>query len=1097
MIIDKEIKESIKRLIRKSSQNSIYELECIIGNLNRDINTRDDFVNILKRIKGKSRFSRMVQNNSLLISFQNENSPYSAITKHLSRVSISGNGLISEYARTNSLKNIIENVIFENKSYDNYSKDRLIDDNFNLRFNLKKEEELDYNSVQITNLVREWKQIDKYFRKKLTYTFYEEENDFKIDISIISSSKKFTYSKTLQESDVLKNKYISYEIEIEYIGNKKENIKSLLNFNYNNNNVVIGKKEKEKKKEVEDYQNYILDKYLDIINILLRAKQKSLFVIGIKDKIKVNKSFKELIKSDIDTYLPQPIDLEPQNIVELPILNYFGNDYDKNIRMDYAVTTKADGMRYLLFIDKDGKCYFKGRDSDKDEINSYKYTGTQIKDFSNSLFDGELISKTMDGKFIQNYYIFDAYIVKGLNISSYIFGDKKDSKSRYFYVNKLEEHFAKSDSVLQEENIESSYLLKIFKKNYFYGNQSDKIKDKLKEMSPKNIDKIKNKYDSKIFESINKILKKCNVKYGGTLEDGHLYSYPLDGLIFQPVNLGVNQNKVGEKVKKIGGTWKSVFRWKPPHELTIDFKVKFNKISATNSNQEFFYKDNKYIQATLFCKMWNTDIHRHILACKLINNGENIKQYNEDYAFSPHYPYNGKMDKTGKLNDITSQIYLKLDTNGNIRCKNGDIINDGNTIECGYDMNREERFRWIPNNIRPNKTPNSYMTAIGSWKLINNPIHINMIKGEQIIENNYTYYNKQSSNETASMRKFNNFVKGEIIKRGLISNGTKSKKILSPKSKYGIKGKNVMDLACGKMGDFLKYCLNGVDKLVGVDIMPDNLFNIDNGAGVRLLKTFSKDSRCKSLVNNTMMILGDCSKDIISGDAASDALNKYYLDIIYGRLQPKSGKLSRMFNIGINGFELVVCNFAIHYMFNTQDTLDIFLSNVKRNLNVGGYFVGTYLDANEILKSMGEKNKIEGYYYTNKVTKSTKSNKEKKSSKSIKNNDNKLIWSIEKVDHNKKLCDNEYINQKISVYMDTFYEAFDENLVNKDFLESQCARFGLELIDTKLFNDSQDSLFNEFKKENNKDYMNIDNNEACKQWTSFHRWFIFQKIAEK
>ena len=81
--------------------------------------------------------------------------------------------------------------------------------------------------------------------------------------------------------------------------------------------------------------------------------------------------------------------------------------------------------------------------------------------------------------------------------------------------------------------------------------------------------------------------------------------------------------------------------------------------------------------------------------------------------------------------------------------------------------------------------------------------------------------------------------------------------------------------------------------------------------------------------------------------------------------------------------------------------------------------------------------------------------------------------------------------------MDTFYEAFDENLVNKDFLESQCARFGLELIDTKLFNDSQDSLFNEFKKENNKDYMNIDNNEACKQWTSFHRWFIFQKIAEK
>ena len=79
--------------------------------------------------------------------------------------------LITKQNRKDELNMLIAE---EQEKYDNYSKDRIIDDNLNLRFNLKKEEELDYNSTQITNLIREWKQIGKYFRKKSTYTFYED-----------------------------------------------------------------------------------------------------------------------------------------------------------------------------------------------------------------------------------------------------------------------------------------------------------------------------------------------------------------------------------------------------------------------------------------------------------------------------------------------------------------------------------------------------------------------------------------------------------------------------------------------------------------------------------------------------------------------------------------------------------------------------------------------------------------------------------------------------------------------------------------------------------------------------------------------------------
>ena len=59
-----------------------------------------------------------------------------------------------------------------------------------------------------------------------------------------------------------------------------------------------------------------------------------------------------------------------------------------------------------------------------------------------------------------------------------------------------------------------------------------------------------------------------------------------------------------------------------------------------------------------------------------------------------------------------------------------------------------------------------------------------------------------------------------------------------------------------------------------------------------------------------MMLVGDCSKNLANGDAANDDLNKYYIDVLYGRIKPKYGKLSRMSGVGLNGFNLVVCNFG-------------------------------------------------------------------------------------------------------------------------------------------------------------------------------------------
>jgi len=1121
MDFSNEEKDNIKKLIRKSSTNPLLELECIIGNINKDINTKDHFVDVLKRLKRK--FTKMTSNNVLLIYFPKENNKYMAITKHIDRVVINGNGLISHYAKTNKLNAILEQTIFETKTYDNISKDRIIDENYNIRFNLKKEQDIDCNSNNIVNLVKEWSKLGKFFRKKQTFTFYEEENDFQIDVSIISSNpKNIPVANTLNESKVLENKNITYEIEIEYIGNKKPGIKEKFEGTYHkNNNIDRIQKEKEQKDNT-DYQDNILSKYITIIRTILQAKFKTLFIVRYDEKIKVHSAFQKLIKNPINTYFPFVVDLEHPNLMQLPILNYFTNDNDYNIRMDYAVTDKTDGIRYILYINSNGKCYLKGRDSTNGEINSYIYTGTIIKEYANSIFDGELIDKTLDGKFIQNFYVFDAYIVKGENITKNIFGTNSKPSNRYYHVCQLEKHFEKSDDIMQEETIPSIYMLKIFKKVYYYGNTSDTVKEKLKDINlndKKILAKIEGKYDTKIFDSVEKILKKCNVEYGGMLEDGHMFSYKLDGLIFQPVNLGVNQNHIGEDVNKIGGTWRSAFRWKPAKELTIDFMVKFNRNSTNPKEyQEFYYKNNKYIQGTLFCKMWKTNIHKNMMAFKLINTGDNFNKYDEDMPFSPLHPYGGQL-LDDKLYDKTSQIYILVDNKGQMRCSNGDIINDGVTIECEYDFKRDDEYRWVPKKVRPNKLPNALMTASGTWRMINNPIKSSMILGKEPINNTDYYYNKQQSTETKAMRDFNNFVKDDIIRRGMSGKSKKSKK-KSKKEKIKTNSnttddsdvgsdvdvdsdvdsdtefkkddfsldsstlgeKSVLDLACGRFGDFFKYCKHGATKLVGMDISSDNIFNVEQGAAVRVLKSINQNQFCKPLVSNTMMLVGDCSKNLANGDATNDDLNKYYIDVLYGRIKPKYGKLSRMSGVGLNGFNLVVCNFAIHYMMNDYDSLHSFLENVKESLVSGGYFIGSCLDGELIVDSLKDDTKIEGYFKSS----SSKSNK--------KDSSNKLIWRIEKVNKSEKLFEEDFVGQKVKVYMDTFFDAFEENLVNMKFLVGEAENYGLQLVDSKLFIDKQDNLFNDYKKDKPEYHKKIEANASIKEWLSFHRWFIFQKI---
>jgi hypothetical protein len=543
--------------------------------------------------------------------------------------------------------------------------------------------------------------------------------------------------------------------------------------------------------------------------------------------------------------------------------------------------------------------------------------------------------------------------------------------------------------------------------------------------------------DTKIFDSCRRILQKVNVKYGGLLSgDGHLFTYSIDGLIFQPVKLGVGQNFEGDVVDKIGGRrWASNLKWKPEIHTTIDFKVKFNKEIGTNKPVIIYHDERRYIDATLFMKLYIRDKEmKCYMALKLLNEGEITDYYPEDYPFNPVYPTLIERADDGTPINMASTIRLPIDKNGAVKTEHGDLIEDGMIVECRFDVAAPIGFQWIPSSVRNDKKdPNAANTALTTWNLINNPISTKMITttGESADTTvGFIYYKGAKMNrsqfESTPMNNFNNFVKSSILFRGL-------------KDKQKAR---VLDLGCGKLADFKKFARLKVDTYIGVDVAPDNFINRDDGAAVRALQinlpgNREPDNAVQQLAKRAFLILGTLNKNLLDGSAALDPMNQYYLDVLYGRYKPMGrGKLETIYGLGLSQFHLALSSFNIHYFLNSQEDFHQFLLNVQENLKDQGHFIVFCLDGKEILKSMGDRRSIQGGN----------------------------VWSItvpEDIDTPMSFEKTPY-GHKIVAYTDRFFKPTEEYLVDIDFVEQECLNYDLKLVDSKLFNDDIDDLYDNY-----------------------------------
>ena len=325
-------------------------------------------------------------------------------------------------------------------------------------------------------------------------------------------------------------------------------------------------------------------------------------------------------------------------------------------------------------------------------------------------------------------------------------------------------------------------------------------------------------------------------------------------------------------------------------------------------------------------------------------------------------------------------------------------IRDDIIVELRYSENefkfvkvREDRTKEYKNG---NKVyGNSYKVAVENWELINRPVTEKMIIGKEKIP--FFAEERRDTSKIAIMKKFHSSIKYNLY------------------LEYASSADWNMELAIGRYADLPKWIKAGIKNIVGFDIDRNALYE-----GEQLLENIITSKKYKK-VPKIYTTDADVSKN----------------------LTQKISELNNFFKLKIkdNYFDVISCQFGLHFFLETEDTFQIFVENVKKYLRKGGYFIATTSDGNLVNKLFLENG-----------IKPNESFDIKK--------DGSTLFSYRRL--YKETTDNRLLNtgQEISVYIDSIGSVNKEYLVNLDYVEDTFKKNGLKKIKITYF----EKYFNSF-----------------------------------
>ncbi|KAL2483619.1 mRNA cap guanine-N7 methyltransferase 1 [Forsythia ovata] len=163
------------------------------------------------------------------------------------------------------------------------------------------------------------------------------------------------------------------------------------------------------------------------------------------------------------------------------------------------------------------------------------------------------------------------------------------------------------------------------------------------------------------------------------------------------------------------------------------------------------------------------------------------------------------------------------------------------------------------------------------------------------------------------LKKLNNWIKSVLIQL------------------YAKRGDAVLDLACGKGGDLIKWDKAKISYYVGIDISDGSI----EDCRTRYNGDADHHQRRRKFSFPARLMCGDCFEVRLDTVLADDA-----------------------------PFDVCSCQFAMHYSWSTEARARRALANVSALLRPGGIFIGTMPDSNVIIKKLRE---AEGLAFGNSV----------------------------------------------------------------------------------------------------------------------------------
>jgi hypothetical protein len=1076
--------DRFKKLIEIYYQSNPYilgalsndELEVRFGTRGIRALTKIDYDNVIKFLKWHKYYSDNVEGEYRL-TIQNEHINQITGKFEISnvRTEIYGMAAIQHYCKTNDIyeleKSFENNVKFVKKSPFIVNNQKIFPvnfDDFNFRVSLQNESVV---KDQISRYIKKsWRKSKKTFRLINRVTFKHPDFPVMVDLSITKSSDRIgrqmkTYY-TIQEADVF-NKDEVYEIELEVYNS---GIGPGTNFNN---------------------ANSILESLRGVIKHVLCGLQSTNYPISYPEQKTVLDSYMRLIHKeaydpskrikDNNFIGPNSYVLKMKNICEI---NESSNI--PNIRKDFVVTEKADGERHLIYISGEGKIYLINTNM------NVIFTGakTKNKDTFNSLLDGELIIHDKFGKYINLYAAFDIYYFNNFDVRSYTFmleeGEKDIYKSRYMIlkniisilnpVSIIEGSGKQIQSNLNKTNVTSDNKVRC------------PIRIECKNFYPTNLK------NGNIFDACRQILEK---------EQENRFEYNTDGLIFTHAFYGVASDKIGVAGPLTKTTWNYSFKWKPPQFNTVDFLVTTVKGTNNETLINSLFEDginnmqstqfNQYITLDLRCT-FVPRLHGFINPCQDIID-DNIPEFKsfDEKSYNDAIPM--KFYPTESFGDMTpgsTNIMLKMDETGNLRMftHENQIIEDNTIVECSYDINGLQGWRWKPLRVRYDKTAqfkkgdkqfgNAYHVADDIWDSIYNRITTEMIStGEGIpseIVNSDIYYNESSGKnfKTQSMKDFHNL----YVKKKLIMSISKQ-------------GDTLIDFACGKGGDLPKWASAKLSFVFGVDKSKTNLENKLNGACARYLNLKKQVKN----VPNALFVNGNSAYNIKNGSAMLDDKAIQITNAVFGigpKDENKLGKgVAKLYGKGDDGFNISSCQFALHYFFENPDMLQGFVRNVAECTKLNGYFIGTAYDGKSVFNMLKNKKPGDGIQIMD---------------------DGKKIWEIIKEYNSGNFADNSSsIGYKISVFQESINQLIPEYLINFDYFDRVMENYGFKLVERNdaqemglpegsgMFSEMYMNMIDEIKRNKYKatEYGTAPNMSSFEKKISFlNRYFAYKKVIE-